>query len=129
MNTVMPWVQLRPPRSRNHTASAAVMLGTDALSRAKATKCFLSRSTISRSFRIASRAISPLPQTQPRTLPVLTTMKIGFLLFVASSRASVSEYFQGIVVHGWFLTFKDTFTSSNSARLSPVADFAVGLLL
>src|SRR6516225_8373841 len=116
----MPWVQERPPRPFNQSASAGVTLGTDALSSAKATKFFLSRATMVASFRIASRASSPLPQTQPMTLPVLTTMKIGFLVFAASRRASVSEYFHGMLVQGWFLRSRTGLSSLNSASVNPV---------
>ena len=79
---------------------SAVALPAPALHNAKHTKCFLSISTISGLFKTTARVARPFPQTLPRQLPVLMTIKIGFLLAAASLRASLIVYFQGIVVHG-----------------------------
>src|SRR5262249_29632496 len=103
------------------TASAGVMLMVQpALFNAKAMKCFLRKRTTSGLFRTASRAKVPFPQTQPRQLPVLMTMKIGFFVFAANLRASVIEYFQGIEAHGWFFKSKSGFSFWNSVKLSAV---------
>ena len=55
-------------------------------------------------FRVASRTMMPLPQTKPRTLPVLTTRKMGLFSFVARARASVSETSHRGLAHGWLVS-------------------------